>query len=276
MLCRVLAVSRSAYYRWSVRRKYLEELHNTRENLKERLLEAFVANRRIYGAPRLTHELRDSGINVSRATVSRLMAELSITGACGRAKTITTRPDRHARKSSDLVERNFSVDETDKLWVSDLTYIGTREGWLYLVCIMDACSRRILGYSMSDSMDTQMFIDCLDKARSTRGKVLMSDTIFHSDHGSQYSSNEFRELLRLSQFSQSMGSVGDSYDNAMAEALWASLKKELVYQTVFDTREQARIEIFDWIQWYNRRRRHSSLGDISPIEFENSLMAEAA
>ena len=131
-------MSRSAYYRWSARRKYLEEVHNTRESLKEKLLEAFRANRRIYGAPRLTHELRAMGVGISRATVSRLMAELSISGACGRAKTITTRPDRHARKSSDLVQRNFSVDETDKLWVSDLTYISTREGWLYLVCIMDA------------------------------------------------------------------------------------------------------------------------------------------
>ena len=127
-----------------MRKKYLEELNSARENLKEKLLEAFRANRRIYGAPRLTHELRAMGVGISRATVSRLVVELSISGACGRAKTITTRPDRHARKSSDLVQRNSSVDETDKPWVSDLTYIGTREGWLYLVCIMDACSRRIL------------------------------------------------------------------------------------------------------------------------------------
>ena len=131
-------------------------------------------------------------------------------------------------------------------------------------------------YSMSDSMDTEVFVDCLDKAKPTRGKVLMADTIFHSDHGSQYTSNEFREMLSLHRFSQSMGSVGDSYDNAMAEALWASLKKELVYRTVFDTREEARIEIFDWIQWYNRKRRHSSIGDISPIEYEESAMLKAA
>ena len=200
VLCRVLAVSRSVYYRWSVRRKYLEEPLNTRENLKEKLLEEFVANRRIYGAPRPTHELRAMGVGISRAIVSRLMAELSIIGACGRAKTITTRPDRYARKSGDLVERNFSVDEAVKLWVSDLTYIGTREGWLYLVCIMDACSRLILGCSMSDSMDIHLFIACLNKARSKRGKVLMSDTIFHIDHGSLYTSNEFREMVRLAQF----------------------------------------------------------------------------
>ena len=244
--------------------------------MKEKLLEVFVANRRIYGAPRLTHELRAMGVGISRATVSRLMAELSITGACGRAKTITTRPDRHARKSADLVQRNFSIDAPDKLWVSDLTYIGTREGWLYLVCIMDACSRRILGYSMSDSMDTQMFVDCLNRAKEARGRAVMADTIFHSDHGSQYTSSEFRELLRISRFSQSMGSVGDSYDNAMAESLWASLKKELVYRTVFSTREEARSEIFDWIHWYNRSRRHSSIGDISPIRFEESAMLKVA
>ena len=125
-------------YRWTKRKGAINDVTSAREQLKEKLLEAFVANRRIYGAPRLTHELRAMGVGISRATVSRLMAELSITGACGRAKTITTRPDRHARKSADLVQRNFSVDAPDKLWVSDLTYIGTREGWLYLVCIMDA------------------------------------------------------------------------------------------------------------------------------------------
>ncbi len=125
------------------------------------------------------------GVGISRATVSRLMAELSSSGACGRAKTITTRPDRHARKSSDLVQRNFAVGETDKLWVSYLTYFGTREGWLQESYSASwTHSSKDLGYSMSDSMDTQMFIDCLDEARSTRGKVLMSDAIFHSDHGS--------------------------------------------------------------------------------------------
>ena len=123
-------MSRSAYYRWCAKKGCYEKLYSARENLKERLLEAFVANRKIYGAPRLTQELRAMGVGISRATVSRLVVELSISGACGRAKTITTRPDRHARKSSDLVQRNFSVDKTDKLWVSDLTYVGTREGLL--------------------------------------------------------------------------------------------------------------------------------------------------
>ena len=210
------------------------------------------------------------------ATVGRLMDELGIQGASGRAKTITTRPDRHARKSDDLVKRNFSVDAIDKLWVSDLTYIGTKEGWLYLVCIMDACSRRILGYKMGDTMDTQLFIDALNQAKAVRGRALLPETIFHSDHGSQYTSDDFRQMLRISGMAQSMGTVGDSYDNSMAEALWASLKKELVYRTDFNTREEARTAIFDWIQWYNRKRRHSSIDYLSPIQFEQAATLQAA
>ena len=181
------------------------------------------------------------------ATVGRVMDELGIQGASGRTKTITTRPDRHARKSDDLVKRNFSVDAIDKLWVGDLTYIGTKEGWLYLVCIMDACSRRILGYKMGDTMDTQLFIDARNQAKATRGRALLPMTIFHSDHGSQYTSDDFRQMLRISGMAQSMGTVGDSFDNSMAESLWASLKKELIYRTDFSTREGPSSAIFDWI-----------------------------
>ena len=204
------------------------------------------------------------------------MDELGIQGASGRAKTITTRPDRHARKSDDLVKRNFSVDAIDKLWVSDLTCIGTKEGWLYLVCIMDACSRRILGYKMGDTMDTQLFIDALNQAKAVRGRALLPETIFHSDHGSQYTSDDFRQMLRISGMAQSMGTAGDSYDNSMAKTLWASLKKELVYRTDFNTREEARTAIFDWIQWYNRKRRHSSIDYLSPIQFEQAATLQAA
>ena len=277
VLCRVLCVSRSAYYRWNTdgRQIYQAACH-ARETLKKHVLEAFESNRNIYGAPRLTRELWSRGIEVSVATVGRLMDELGIQGASGRTKTITTRPDRHAKKSDDLVKRNFSVDAIDKLWMSDLTYIGTKEGWLYLVCIMDACSRRILGYKMSDTMDTQMFIDALNQAKAVRGRALLPTTIFHSDHGSQYTSDDFREMLRLSGMAQSMGTVGDSYDNSMAESLWASLKKELVYRTNFSTREEARTAIFDWIQWYNRKRRHSSVNYLSPIQFEQTATIQAA
>ena len=277
MLCEVCKVSRSGYYRWNDKGRQIHEAAcRARETLKERVLETFEANRSVYGAPRLTEELKSRGIEVSVATVGRIMDELGIQGASGRAKTITTRSDRHARKSDDLVKRNFTVHELDLLWVSDLTYIGTKEGWLYLVCIMDACSRRILGHAMGDTMDTQLFIDALNQAKNLRGRVLLPNTIFHSDHGSQYTSDLFREVLRLSEMRQSMGTIGDSYDNAMAEALWASLKKELVYRTSFTTLEEARTEIFDWINWYNKTRRHSSIEYLSPIQFEQGAMIQAA
>jgi putative transposase len=277
VLDRVCQVSHSGYYRWDNKgRQVYEAACKARETLKERVLEAFEANRSIYGAPRLARELWGRGIDVSVATVGRLMAELGIEGASGRAKTITTRPDRHARKSDDLVKRNFTVDAVDMLWVSDLTYVGTKEGWLYLVCIMDACSRRILGYQMSDTMDTSVFVDALNQAKAVRGRALLPETIFHSDHGSQYTSDDFREMLRLVDMAQSMGTVGDSFDNAMAESLWASLKKELVYRSEFKTREEARTAIFDWIQWYNRKRLHSSIDYVSPMQFEQAATIQAA
>jgi len=175
-----------------------------------------------------------------------------------------------------FLKRNFTVDAVDMLWVSDLTYVGTKEGWLYLVCIMDAYSRRILGYQMSDTMDTPMFVDALNQAKAVRGRALLPETIFHSDHGSQYTSDDFREMLRLADMAQSMGTVGDNFDNAMAESLWASLKKELVYRTEFNTREEARTAIFDWIQWYNRKRLHSSIDYVSPMQFEQAATIQAA
>jgi putative transposase len=277
VLAQVCGVSRSAYYRWDDEgRPRHEAACRARETLGERVVTAFEASRGIYGAPRLTRELKSRGIDVSEATIGRIMAELGIRGASGRAKTITTKPDRHARKSDDLVKRNFTVDKLDVLWVSDLTYVGTKEGWLYLVCIMDACSRRILGHAMGETMDTQLFIDALSLAKAVRGRALLPETIFHSDHGSQYTSEDFREMLRISAMAQSMGTVGDSYDNAMAEALWASLKKELVYRTNFNTQEEARTAIFDWIHWYNKTRRHSSIGYVSPIQFEQGATLQAA
>ena len=278
MLTRVCKVSRSGYHRWDRQggRETYEAFLAAHEKLKEQVLAAWKANRSIYGAPRLARELWDQDIEVSVATVARLMVELNIQGASGRTKIITTRSDRHAEKSDDLVKQNFSVDELDVLWVSDLTYIGTKEGWLYVVAIMDACSRRILGSAMGETMDTTLFIRALNQAKATRGRATLPETIFHSDHGSQYTSEQFREALRISRISQSMGSVGDSYDNAMAEALWASLKKELVYRNDFTTREEARIAIFDWIHWYNRTRRHSSIGYISPNQFEEGARVQAA
>jgi len=183
----VCQVSHSGYYRWDNKgRQVYEAACKARETLKERVLEAFEANRSIYGAPRLTEELKSRGIDVSVATVGRLMAELGIAGASGRAKTITTRPDRHARKSVDLVKRNFTVHEVDALWVSDLTYIGTKEGWLYLVAIMDAYSRRILGHAMGETMDTELFINAFNQAKDLRGRVLLPETIFHSDSKNRY------------------------------------------------------------------------------------------
>jgi len=200
------------------------------------------------------------------------MVELGISGLGGRKKVRTTKKDPHEVKSPDLVNRDFSANHPDELWVTDLTYLPTKEGWLFLVAITDVYSRRAIGWSMADNMETEVFLDALNMTQLTRGKVTFLDTILHSDHGSQYSPKDFRDQLRLMRITQSLGSIGNSFDNAITESLWASLKKELVHRTTFETREQARLETFEWLNWYNKTRLHSSIEYLSPVRFEEMTL----
>ena len=276
VLCKVCKIPRSSYYDWVKRRPLVDERISEDIKLKQLILEAHEASFGIYGAPRIFRVLRCQGVHVSKKKVAGLMVELGISGACGRHKICTTVRDRHARKSVDLVERIFSASKPDELWVSDLTYIPTGQGWLYLVAITDVFSRRILGWSMADHMGTEIFLDALKMVQFTRNQTRFVGTILHSDHGCQYTSNDFRDQLRVMKITQSMGTVGDSFDNAMAESLWASLKKELVYRTRFETKIQARTEIFRWLNWYNTKRLHSSIGYLSPTQYEIQQINEAA
>jgi len=276
ILCRVCEIPRSSYYDWVGRRDRVDERNGQVVELKRKILECHKASRGTYGSPRITQSLKDQGTHLSRKKVALLMVTLGISGLGGRRKVRTTRRDPHASKSPDLVERDFSANHPDELWVTDLTYIPTKEGWLFLVAIIDVYSRRAIGWSMADNMETQVFLDALHMAQLTRGKVIFVNTILHSDHGSQYSSKDFRDQLRLMRITQSMGSVGNSFDNAMAESLWASLKKELVYRTTFETIEQARLETFEWLNWYNNTRLHSSIGYLSPVRFEELRLDKIA
>ncbi|MGH2733761.1 MAG: IS3 family transposase [Actinomycetota bacterium] len=176
----------------------------------------------------------------------------------------------------DLVKRRFEATEVDRLYVGDITYIPTDEGFCYLAGAQDACSRRIMGWSIAEHLRAELCADALRAAALARGEDAVAGVIFHSDHGCQYTSLEYRALCEEFGITQSMGSVGDSYDNAMAESTWASLKRELVYEMHFSTIEEARVFVFEWLVWYNRHRLHSSLGYLSPVEFEGQLRARSA
>jgi putative transposase len=278
MLCRVCEISRSAYLAWEEREdsgpteKLLAEAY-----LADEIYDIWKASRGRYGVPRVTAELWRRGNHVDDKKVARIMGELGIAGICGRRKaTNTTRRDPNAQPAADLVERDFTADHPDELWVGDMTYIPTLEGWLYLAGVLDVFSRRLLGWSIAEHMRTELCVDAIQAAAATRRRARFCGTVFHSDHGCQYTSDEFRRMCRSMGIVQSMGTVGDSYDNAMAESLWSSLKREVFEDTVFTTKQEARTAIFHWIIWYNSTRLHSSLGYRPPVEFEESERDQAA
>jgi transposase InsO family protein len=269
-LCGVCGVARSTYYDWRKRGEGPSGADLDDAYLANAIYDIWKLSRRRYGAPRVTAALRKGGTRVNEKRVARLMGQLGIEGICGRRKVKTTRRDPDHVPSADLVERDFSADGPDELWLTDLTYIATDEGWLYLCSILDVFSRRLLGWSLAEHMRTELCTDALDAAAMVRGRGRFAGTVLHSDHGCQYTSEDFRARCAALGIMQSMGSVGDSYDNAMMESAWSSLKRELVYETHFATREEARQAIFEWLIWYNSERLHSSIGYVSPMEFEES------
>lgn len=275
-LCRVCRVSRSAYYAWAKKGGGPDDATIDEAILANRIYDIWKKSRRRYGAPRITAQLWKDGVPANKKRVARLMAELGIAGLCGRKKLKTTERDRTQPLASDLVERDFTADAPDELWVTDITYIPTDEGWLFLASILDVCTRMLLGWSMADHLRTELCLDALDAAAHQRARWRFVGTVLHSDHGCQYTSTTFGARCRTMGIVQSMGTVGDSYDNALAESFWASLKRELVDCTHFTTREEARIAVFEWIMWYNTERLHSSLGYMSPVEYEESLKTQDA
>lgn len=278
MLCRVCEVSRSAYLSWEDR--------DSAGPTEAQLAEAYLANeifdiwkesRRRYGVPRVTAELWRRGQQIDDKKVARIMGELGIYGICGRRKaTNTTRRDPNAQPAPDLVERDFTAEKLDELWVGDMTYIPTLEGWLYLASVLDVFSRRLIGWSMAEHMRTELCVDAIQAAAATRCRSRFEGTVFHTDHGCQYTSDDFGKVCTSMGIVQSMGSVGDSYDNALAESFWSSLKREVFEDTIFTTKKEARTAIFEWIMWYNSNRLHSSLGYQPPIEFESERHQAAA
>jgi putative transposase len=266
VMCRVLGVSPSGYYAWVKRPASARAVMD--DALIAEIRAAHAASKGTYGAPRLQIDLADIGIRISRKRVARLMRHAGLAGVSRRRSAITTVRDG-ARQAPDLVDRNFTADRPNMLWVADITYIPTWAGFLYLAVVLDAFSRRIVGWSMAITLHTRVVLDALDMALQQRRP---NGVIHHSDHGSQYTSIEFGKRCREAGVRPSMGSVGDAYDNAMAESFFATLECELLDRRRFKTQAEARIAVFEFIEgFYNPRRRHSSLGYLSPIRFERQF-----
>jgi putative transposase len=262
-MCRVLGVSSSGYYAW--RKRPPSRRTNTDAVITAEIRLAHAASRGTYGAPRIQAELSANGVRVGRKRVARLMSRAGLAGV-SRRKFVTTTVRSDSRQAPDLVERNFTAQAPDRLWVADITYVPTWAGFLYLAVVLDAFSRRIVGWAMATTLATQLVLDALDMALLTRRP---RDVIHHSDQGSQYTSIEFGHRCREAGVRPSMGSVGDAYDNAMCESFFATLECELLDRCRLQTQAEARTAIFDFIEgFYNHRRRHSSLNYLSPIDYE--------
>ncbi|MFG2480957.1 IS3 family transposase [Streptomyces fagopyri] len=266
-ICRVLEVSRSGYYRWITGAPARAVRQADEDALVEEIREIHTEHLGNYGALRIHAELRGFGHTVNRKRVARLMRKHAIVGRHLRRKKRTTVPDRLAPPAPDLVRRNFTADVLDEKWCGDITYVQVGASWLYLACVVDMCSRRVLGWSMASHMRTELVTDALKAAVATRGGDV-TGVIFHADRGSQYTSAAFAQVSDKYGIRRSMGRVGSSYDNALAESLWQGLKRETMHKKLFATMSQARLEIFKWLTYYNARRRHSSLSYLSPMEFE--------
>jgi putative transposase len=267
MLCRLLRVSRSGYYVWvdrpmCARRRTDLMLTGKIEAIHRR-------SRGAYGSPPIHAELaQEHDIHVGRKRVARLMRQSGLRGATLRKFVVTTRPDSGAKAAVDLVQRRFYAEGPDRLWVADMTYIPTWCGFLYLAMVLDVYSRRVVGWAMDTSMKTELILSALNAAILQRRP---ESVIHHSDRGCQYTSYAFGKRCQEAGIMPSMGSVGDAYDNAMAESFFATLERELLNRRNFKSQAEAKMAVFEWLEgWYNPHRRHSSLGYRSPVNYERA------
>lgn len=271
LLCQVLSVSASGYRKWL--RSKLSSRARENQRLLERIFYHYRSSHCTYGMPRILAAIRREGIRVNKKRITRLMKKNNIRAKMSRKFKLTTKQSSRALASENLVKQNFSVTRRNQIWTSDITYLWTKQGWLYLAVVMDLYSRKIVGWSISSSLSTELVIRALMMAILHRNPN--SGIIFHSDRGSQYTSSSFRRILKNYGIVQSMSSTGNCYDNAITESFFHTLKTELIYWEKYQSREEAKRSIFEYIEInYNRRRLHSSLGYLSPVEFEDKNTEE--
>lgn len=263
-MCRVLDISSSGYYAW--RQRQPSPRAQTDRALSQRIREIHERSKGTYGAPRIHAELAAAGVRVGRKRVARLMRTEGLQGVSRRKAPRTTQRKPGARPAPDLVQRNFTAEAPDRLWVADITFVATWSGWLYLAVVIDAWSRRVVGWAISTHLHTALVLDALHMAIQQRRP---EGVIHHSDQGSQYTSLAFGQRCRDAGVRPSMGSAGDCYDNALCESFFATLECELLDRHTFHTQAEARLAIFEFIEgWYNPHRRHSALDYLSPNRYE--------
>ena len=270
-MCRVLRISRSGYYASA---KRLPSLRATRDAaLTTQVRASHARSDGTYGAPRIWEDLREAGEHVGQKRVARLMRAAGIVGVHRRRSVHTTRRGAAEVEADDLVKRDFKANAPNELWVADITYVPTWAGFLYLSVVLDAFSRRIVGWAMATHLRTELVLNALNMALQQRRP---SSVIHHSDHGSQYTALAFGQRCGAMGVRSSRGTVGDAYDNAMAESFFATLECELLDRRTFHSQAEARIAIFRYIEgWYNPHRRHSAIGQMSPVTYER-VTANAA
>lgn len=272
--CELMEVSRSAFYEWHQHQPCRRELDD--QELAGRIAKIHTDSRGTYGAPRVHAELRRQGFHVARKRVARIMAEAGLAGRCKRRWKRTTIADPQAQAAVDLLKRAFGPGtvECDRVYVGDITYLRTWEGWAYLATVIDLASRRVVGWAMADHMEASLVCDALQMAVMARRPA--PGFLFHADRGSQYTSTDFRQLLADHGGVQSLSRKGQCWDNSVAESWFATLKEELIHRQSWATTAQVRRAVFEFIEvFYNRRRLHSSLGYLTPVEYERILQHPA-
>jgi len=274
-MCKVLEVGKSSYYEWLNRKPSRRSIEASR--VTSEVIQIYNNSKKRYGSPKITVELNKRGIKTSRPRVARIMAKNNLKSIIKKRYRVPTTDSRHDKHISDnVLGRNFFRDKPSQAWVSDITYIRTKQGWLYLTIIMDLFDRKIIGWSLADNMTTKATV--LNAWRmATTNRPVGNEMIFHSDRGIQYASESFRDELSRFNVIQSMSRKGNCWDNAVAENFFKILKSEMVNHNNYQSYFQARIDIFEFIEiWYNRQRLHSYLGYLSPYEFGKTTIKQVA